>query len=380
MFLSFYHSEKSGGFILILCTVLSVIIANSKFSADYILFFHRISEFSFFNVPIHFSVQHIINDGLMAIFFLMVGLEIERELYVGELSNFKNALLPIVAAFGGMVFPALIHFLFNFGTDSQSGFGIPMATDIAFSLAALSLLGKNIPLSLKIFLTAFAIIDDLGAISLIALFYSQDITLIYLIFSIVLFLFLLILNKMRVFILLPYIIIGFFMWFFMLKSGIHPTITGVLLAFAIPFSKNGYNPSFKVLNFLHVPVAFFILPLFAIANTCIKIDFGSISGFISQNSLGIITGLVIGKPLGIFLFSLLSVKAGICKLPADLHFRHIMGAGLLGGIGFTMSIFIANLAFTDSNLVNSSIIATIVASFLSGIIGVFYLRANRKLA
>jgi Na+:H+ antiporter, NhaA family len=377
MFLSFYHSEKSGGFILIFCTILSLFLANSNISDNYILFFHKILDFSFFNVPIHFSVQHVINDGLMAIFFLMVGLEIERELYIGELSNFKNALLPIVAAFGGMVFPALIHFLLNFTTASQSGFGIPMATDIAFSLAALSLLGRSIPISLKIFLTAFAIIDDLGAISLIALFYSKDISIIYLIFSIVLFLFLLLLNKLRVFKLLPYIIIGFFMWFFMLKSGIHPTITGVLLAFAIPFSKGGYNPSFKVLSFLHVPVAFFILPAFAIANTCIKIDLGTISGLLSQNSAGIIAGLVIGKPLGIFIFSLLSIKTGICKLPADLGLAHIFGAGLLGGIGFTMSIFIANLAFTDSNLVSSSIIATIIASFISGIIGVVYLKTNK---
>jgi Na+:H+ antiporter, NhaA family len=308
----------------------------------------------------------------MTIFFLLVGLEIERELYIGELSNFKQALLPIIAAVGGMIFPALIHFIFNNGTDSQSGFGIPMATDIAFSLAALSLLGKRIPFSLKIFLTAFAIMDDLGAIIVIALFYSKGISFVYLSLAILSFIILIILNRLRVFKLFPYIIIGFIMWFFMLKSGIHPTITGVLLAFAIPFTKDDKNPSYKVQMFLHKPVAFLILPIFAIANTCININFSSISNFVSNNSIGIISGLIIGKPLGIFLFSLLSIKFKICKLPDELGLKHILGAGLLGGIGFTMSIFIANLAFTDSGLVNSSIIATIIASILSGLIGILY--------
>lgn len=379
MFLSFYRSEKSGGFILILCTLLSIILANSKFSEAYISFFHQLFDISFLNVPFHFSLAHIINDGLMAIFFLMVGLEIERELYVGELSSLQHALLPIVAAAGGMACPALIHFMFNTGTAAQSGFGIPMATDIAFSLAALSLLGKTVPLSLKIFLTAFAIIDDIGAIFMIALFYSKEISVNYLVLSILTFAILLILNRMRVFRLLPYMIFGFFMWFFMLKSGIHPAITGVLLAFAIPFTKDGYNPSFRVLGFLHVPVAFVILPVFALANTCIRINAESVYSLFSSNSAGIMAGLIIGKPLGIFFFSILAVRMGICKLSSDLVNKHIFGAGLLGGIGFTMSIFISNLAFTDSHMVNSSILATIIASFISGTAGVHFLMMNKKM-
>src|SRR5688572_18428587 len=237
MFKQFFESERSGGYVLIACTLISLIIANSAWSIPYIDFFHSYIDLSFAGLELNYSIEHWVNDGMMTIFFLLVGLEIERELYIGELSSFKNALLPIIAAAGGMLFPALIHYLFNSGTATQSGFGIPMATDIAFALGILSLAGKNIPVSLKIFLTALAIIDDLGAITVIALFYTKTFSLYFFLGAITIFLILFILGKKRVYILPIYIIGGIVMWYLMLKSGVHATIAGVLLAFAIPFHR-----------------------------------------------------------------------------------------------------------------------------------------------
>ena len=270
LFKGFFQSEKASGFVLIGCTIISLIIANSIWGEAYTHFWHSYLDLSFSRIELNYSYEHWVNDGLMAIFFLLIGLEIERELYVGELSNFKNALLPILAAIGGMAVPALLHFLFNKGTDTQSGFGIPMATDIAFALGILSLAGKSIPVSLKIFLTALAIIDDLGAITVIALFYTKGFSFLYFGSAIGIFFLLFILGKRRVYSLPLYLIGGVIMWYLMLKSGVHATIAGVLLAFAIPFHKDDdKNPSYHLQHALHYPVAFIIMPVFALANTAI---------------------------------------------------------------------------------------------------------------
>ncbi len=377
MFREFLENKKAGGIILILCTAVSMIIANSSFGDGYIHFWHSVIGFNFGSIDLNYSVEFWINDGLMVIFFLLVGLEIERELYVGELSELKNAMLPVFAAAGGMLVPALLHFSFNAGTDTQSGIGIPMATDIAFALGVLSLLGSRIPVSVKIFLTALAIIDDLGAIIIIALFYTKGFSFTYFILSVTVFLLLLLIRKLNVMKLIYYIIPGILMWYFMLKSGVHPTITGVLLAFAIPFkNKNGESPSVKLEHSLIKPVSFLILPLFALANTGIIFSDGWYSGIFSNNSLGIITGLVIGKPAGILLFSFLAIRTGLGNLPSDIDFRHITGAGILAGIGFTMSIFITLLAFTDAEVMVNSKIAVLLASLISGTVGFLFLRST----
>jgi Na+:H+ antiporter, NhaA family len=304
-----------------------------------------------------------------------VGLEIERELYVGELSSFKNALLPILAAIGGMLFPALIHYFLNSGTNTQSGFGIPMATDIAFALGILSLAGNRIPVTLKIFLTALAIIDDLGAITVIALFYTKGFMAIYLLASLSIFLLLFIAGKRKIYNIWIYLIGGIVMWYFMLKSGVHASIAGVLLAFAIPFHKDDTkNPSYKLQHFLHYPVAYIILPVFALANTAILFPKDIPGSFISRNSLGIILGLVAGKFLGIFLISYVAVKFRLASLSPDIKWSHLLGVSFLGGIGFTMSIFIANLAFTDSIIITASKMSILLASLCSALIGLFILK------
>jgi NhaA family Na+:H+ antiporter len=315
----------------------------------------------------------------MTIFFLLIGLELEREIYHGELSDIKNASLPIFGALGGMLVPAGLFLLLNFGTDTQAGAGIPMATDIAFAIGILSLLGNRVPTSLKIFLTALAVMDDLGAIIVIAIFYTTSIAFVNLFIALGIFCFLLILNRLKVHNLIPYLIGGIVMWYFMLHSGVHATITGVLLAFAIPCGNGGEkSPSFILQHFLHKPVAFFILPLFAIANTCITIGDIWQSGLGQTNSLGIMTGLVIGKPLGVFLFSFIGVGLGLCALPTDLRWKNIIGAGFLGGIGFTMSIFITLLAFDNTDIVNNSKIAILIASLIAGTIGFLWLRLTLK--
>ncbi len=369
-FTAFFESEKSGGLILIICTAVSLCLANSFCGKAYISAFH---------VDIFFKpAEFWINDVLMTVFFLLVGLEIEREIYIGELATIRKALLPAFAALGGMIVPAAIHYGFNRGTLFQQGFGIPMATDIAFSLGILSLLGKRVPASLKIFLTAVAIIDDLGAIIIIALFYSKDFSVSFLGLALLLFLFMVFLNRLKFNSIPVYLLLGFIMWFFVYRSGIHPTISGVLLAFAVPFGDGGENsPSHRLQGYLHKPVAFLILPLFALANTCLIIPSVSVvtaSLMSNSNSLGIMFGLLIGKPVGIFLAALLGAVFGFCSIPEDMRKRDLFGMGLLAGMGFTMSIFITLLAFTDQQVIITAKIAVIIASLAAGITGFLFLR------
>ncbi len=301
----------------------------------------------------------------------------------GKLSSIKNALLPIFAAAGGIAAPALIHLFFNYGTDTQAGIGIPMATDIAFALGVLALLGGRVPASLKVFLTALAVMDDLGAIIVIAIFYTAKLSAIYLAGSLLVWAFLIILNRyLKVVTLVPYLIGGGLMWYLMLKSGVHATIAGVLLGFAIPFSSkedDEESSSHRLEHFLHKPVAFLILPIFALANTGIVLGSSSLQTLFNSNEIGIMAGLVIGKPIGITLLCFVVVTLGLCRLPLDLNWKHIFGAGLLGGIGFTMSIFITNLAFATNPVeINGSKMAILLASLTAGTIGFIYLKLFGK--
>ena len=371
LFKEFFDSEKTGGIVLIVCTILSLLLANSTYGTNYHDFFQtQFAEHSF---------EHWINDGLMTIFFLLIGLELEREIYQGELSNLKGALLPIFGALGGMLIPAGIFLLFNFGTATQSGAGIPMATDIAFALGVLSLLGNKVPTSLKIFLTALAVIDDLGAIIIIAIFYTKTLLWTNLFISLGIFALLLVFNRMKVRNLIPYLIGGIVMWYFMLHSGVHATITGVLLAFAIPFGNGDEKSTSYILqHFLHKPVAFIILPIFALANTAIVFS-SDITQTLTENySLGIGLGLIVGKPLGIFLVTFLAVSFGLCKLPDDLNWKSILGVGLLGGIGFTMSIFITLLAFDNETIINNAKFVILTSSLTAGLIGFLSLKLILK--
>lgn len=371
LFKEFLDSERAGGIILILCTILSIILANSGLQSSY-------SEIWKFNIGNH-TLQHWINDGLMAIFFLLIGLELEREIYIGELSSLKKTLFPVSAAIGGMAIPALIYFIVTLGEPYGSGFGIPMATDIAFAIGILSLI-KGVPVALKVFLTALAIVDDLGAILIIAIFYSKEIIFLNLVIALGIFIILLVLNKLKFNNLLLYIAGGALMWFFMSNSGVHPTVSGVLLAFAIPFRKNkdGVSPSDKLQHVLHRPVAFLILPLFALANTAILIDTGVAGLFAHSYVIGIITGLFIGKPLGILSFVYFAVKLKICALPDKVNWIQITGVGTLAGIGFTMSIFITLLAFTQEAVINNSKISILLASLLAGVSGFLLLNSALK--
>ena len=370
-FQRFFDSEKSSGMLLILCTVISMVLANQSGGADYV---------SGWQTQLAgLSIEHWVNDGLMAIFFLLIGLELEREIYSGELSTLRSALLPMFGAIGGVIAPALIHFAFNAGTQTQVGMGIPMATDIAFALGVLAILGDRIPSALKVFVVAFAVIDDLCAIVVIAVFYTAQVSLGYLVAALAVWIFLCGLNRVfRVMALAPYLLGGVLMWFLMVKSGVHATVAGVMLAFAIPFSSKDDDedsPSHKLEHWLHHPVAFFILPVFALANTAIIFGSDWMQGFTSANSLGIITGLVVGKPLGITLLCFIAVTVGLCQLPPGLQWRQIFGAGLLGGIGFTMSIFITNLALNaNASAISASKMAILLASVMAATLGYLWLR------
>jgi NhaA family Na+:H+ antiporter len=379
LFKAFFDSEKIAGLLLVICTIISLFIANSSFGDAYIHFIHQDIDLSFARVSLDYSTEHWVNDGLMAIFFLMVGLEVEREIYVGELADFKKAILPFAAAIGGICVPAFIHFFLNRGTETQAGFAIPMATDIAFALGILALAGKKVPISVKVFLTALAIIDDIGAILVIAFFYTKTVLFTYLLVASGILLGLFILNRLKVKNLIFYIIPGIFMWYCFLKSGVHATIAGVLLAFVIPFHNDDEeNVSYHLQHFLHKPVAFIILPIFALVNTAIVLP-SNISGSLSSsNSLGIILGLAVGKLIGIFMVPFILVKMGVANLQEGITWKNLAGIGLLGGIGFTMSMFISNLAYSDTALVSNSKLSILVASTIGAISGLLVFMTNKK--
>lgn len=363
------ESGKLGGVLLITATIISIAVTNSSFGEHYLHFWHQ----EIGNDFISMHLEHWVNDLLMAIFFFLVGLEIKRELIVGELSSPKNVLLPLLAAFGGMLFPAFIFFAFNAGTENLHGWAIPTATDIAFSLGVLSLLGNRVPLSLKVFLTALAIIDDLGGILIIALFYTQEIHLIYLLFSAGILFILFLLNKFRINKFIFYFIPIVFLWYFVYKSGVHATIAGVLSAFFIPINKVE-----KYEHVLHQPVNYFILPVFALANTTILLSAESIPHIFSELGIGIILALFMGKTIGIASLVFLSIKTKACNLPQEISFKNIIGVAMLAGIGFTMSLFFTALSFDHPENANISRLAIIIGSTISAIGGLLFLKFTLK--
>jgi NhaA family Na+:H+ antiporter len=379
-FKDFFRSEQIGGVILIVCVIVSLIIANSNLGAAFENLLSTKIGFSRSAIVLEYSVSLWINDGLMAIFFLLVGLEIKREIIEGELSSPQKAAMPIFAALGGMIVPAIIYALMNSGTPTIHGWGIPMATDIAFALGVISLLGKRVPSSLKIFLAALAIADDLGAILVIAIFYTNELHWMQLLYSTGILIVLIALNRFGVKKLIYYIIPGIFLWYFVHHSGIHATIAGVLLALTIPTNTvKDESPLEKLEHLLVRPVNFLIMPIFALANTNIRFENKMIDGLSSPLGLGIICGLALGKPIGVSLFSWLSVKLGIAKLPNKVNWKHIFGLGLLAGIGFTMSVFIALLSFNSIEYQIQAKFAIIVSSVLAGISGYAFLSSlNHK--
>ncbi len=360
-----WKSEKLGGIIMLACTIISILLTNLNIF-QYINFWN--------NQILGHSLTQWINDGLMAIFFLAIGLELENEIYSGELSNFKNALLPIFAAFGGMIIPAGIYYFLNAGSEYQSGAGIPMATDIAFALGILALLGKRVPKPLKLFIMSLAIIDDLGSILSIAIFYSKTLNWMNLGYSLGIFWLLILLKQAGKYNPIIFISGGILMWYFMLHSGIHATITGVLFAFVLPY-KNGkkLSPSAKMQANLHVPVSYIIIPIFCLANTCISLHALQSDMILTTNNLGIILGLLIGKPLGICLFSYLAIRFKLGALPNNVQWKHIFSISLIAGIGFTMAFFISNLAFQEPKYIESSKISILIASLFAGIFGLISL-------
>lgn len=381
-FKEFVKSGSLGGMILIICVVISMIIANTSAGTA----FENLlaTELGFDTESIHLKYPALlwINDGLMAVFFLLVGLEIKRELVEGELSSFKKAALPIFAALGGVLAPAGIYFLINQGTPTASGWGIPMATDIAFAIAIITMLGNRVPPSLKIFLAALAIVDDLMAILVIAIFYSSELHYTYLLYAGGIFAVLLIMNRAGVKHLAAYLIPGVFIWYFIHHSGVHATIAGVLTAFAIPTTPGAdESPLEKLEHILVNPVNYIIMPLFALSNTNIRFVDGMLEGLTTPLGLGIIAGLVAGKPLGITLLSWVTVKLGISSMPNRAGWAHIIGVGMLGGIGFTMSVFIALLSFPGEQLILSEAKFSIMTgSVLSGILGYVVLNSVSKRA
>jgi len=417
----FIHAQTTTGMILMIMTVLALVLANTPLTESYAHFFHTKVDLSIGSWTLSNNIHHWINDGLMAIFFFIIGLEIKREILVGELSNIKVAILPILAAVGGMLFPALIYLAINNGTVGANGWGIPMATDIAFAISALVLLGKRVPTALVTFLVALAIVDDLGAVLVIAIFYTDQIHFLQLALAGGMFVILVVFNRIGIRTILPYFIVGLFMWFFMLESGVHATIAGVIAALTIPskprltsidfasktkdlideYSKHEEKedyvmdekqkailinikdridavgtPAAKLEHDLHLPVSLIIIPLFALANAGISIDFTSISTTIVQPvSLGIIAGLILGKVIGIFGVSYVAIKLKLASLPKGSSMSQILGVSLLGGIGFTMSIFVADLAFIgNAELIFQAKIGILFASLVAGLLGYFWLR------
>lgn len=378
-FKDFFRSGQIGGVLLLLCVAISLFIANSSFRDAFSTVLATDFGFTYGTKVYSFTVSAWINDALMAVFFLLVGLEIKREMVEGELSSVKKASLPVLAALGGMLVPAFIYFLFNKGEATSSGWGIPMATDIAFALAIISMLGKSVPTSLKVFLAALAIVDDLGAILVIAIFYTNEVHFDYLLMAGGIIILLLVFNFFNIKPLYFYLIPGVCLWYFIHHSGIHATIAGVLLALTIPTNKtNIESPLEKLEHLLNGPVHYFIMPIFALANTNITFQKEMISGLVSPLGLGIIIGLFVGKTIGVTLFSWLAVKLKLGSLPSRSGWKHIMGLGMLAGIGFTMSIFISLLSFSDELHVTEAKFAILCASVISGLVGFIFLKSIQK--
>ncbi len=371
----FFKLEAASGLVLLFAAILALIISNSNLSE---LYFSTLNKYLFLginNFGLKLSIIHWINDALMAIFFFFVTLEIKREFLQGELSNIKQALLPIIAAVGGMLIPALFYVFINLGdSETLNGWAIPSATDIAFSLGVLSLLGKRVPLSLKVFLTALAIIDDLGAIVIIALFYSGDLSIKYLVLMLLAFIVLLLINKFNIKKFLPYLVVGFFLWDFTHNSGIHATIAGVLLAMTIPHRKKekDFSLLIKIEHAISPYVAFGIMPLFAFANAGVSLEGLSFASLLDKVPLGIVLGLFLGKQLGVFIFSYVSIKLKVAQMPNDTSWYNFYGVGVLTGIGFTMSLFVGNLAFAENMQYMDGVkIGVLTGSLLSTLFGYF---------
>ena len=378
----FFKLEAASGLLLLISAVIALIISNSALSNMY---FNTLNNYVFIginNFGLKLSVLHWINDVLMAIFFFFVTLEIKREFLQGELSNFKQAALPVIAAIGGMLIPALIYVFINFNNaETLNGWAIPSATDIAFSLGVLSLLGSRVPVSLKVFLTALAIIDDLGAIVIIAFFYSGDLSIINLGMMLLSFIALLILNKLKFKIFLPYLLIGILLWHFTHESGIHATIAGVLLACTIPHRKKekDFSLLMKIEHSISPYVAYGIMPLFAFANAGVSLEGISFSSLLLPVPFGILTGLFIGKQLGVFLFSYVSIKLGFAQMPNNSNWIKLYGVGILTGIGFTMSLFVGNLAFVEnSQYIDGVKLGVLTGSLLSTLFGYILLLSTSK--
>lgn len=382
----FISKESLSGFILFIATVFAVGIANSSLGSFYFEIFSTDLGITFGKFSASMSLQHWINDVLMAIFFLVVGLEIKREMLIGELSSIKKASFPIIAAIGGMIIPAIIYISLN--PDHITGFGIPMATDIAFALGILALLGSKVNPAIKLFLVTLAVVDDLGAIVVVAIFYTSELYFEYFLYAFIVYFLIIFLNYKNVQKLSPYIILGIFLWIFIHKTGIHSTIAGVLLAFAIPLNKKAdleesvenlsvENPLVKLENALHNFSAFFIMPLFAFANAGVLIDFSTVVNH-KLIVLGVALGLIFGKPIGIFIFTYLSTKLKISEKPENVTWNEVIAVGFLGGIGFTMSIFISNLAFIDETIVSAVKIGIFASSIMAAIIGSILILRIRK--
>ena len=378
----FFKLEASSGLLLLISAILALIMSNSSISY---LYFETLEKYIFLglnNFGLKLSILHWINDVLMAVFFFFVTLEIKREFIQGELSNIKQAILPIIAAVGGMLVPALIYIFVNFeNTETLNGWAIPSATDIAFSLGVLSLLGSRVPISLKVFLTALAIIDDLGAIVIIAVFYSGDLNIFYLSMMLLALIGLLTLNKLGFKIFLPYLIIGILLWYFTRESGIHATISGVLLACAIPHRKKEKDFSLlvKIEHAISPYVAFGIMPLFAFANAGVSLEGISFSSLLLPVPLGILLGLFVGKQIGVFLFSYISIKLGFAQMPNNSNWINLYGVGILTGIGFTMSLFVGNLAFIDNTqYIDGVKLGVLSGSLLSTLFGYFLILSTSK--
>ena len=375
----FIKLETSGGVVLMIAAIFAMIIANTPLSANYDLILGTYIKVGIGNFEIAKPAILWINDGLMAIFFFLVGLEIKREVLAGELSSFDKAILPIMAAIGGMAVPGIIFAIINWGTpENLNGWAIPTATDIAFALGILALIGSRVPISLKIFLLAIAIIDDLGAIVIIAIFYTSELSLSALSFSVIGFAAAVALNRMGVQRTAPYLLVGIVMWVFVLKSGVHATLAGVLIAFTIPLKTKNEDEAllYKMEHGLHPWVAFLILPVFAFANAGVNFTGIGIDDLLQPLTLGIAVGLFLGKQIGVFLATWIGVKSGIARLPENVSWKHVYGVACLTGVGFTMSLFIGSLAFTTADVMNAVRLGVVLGSVLSGIIGYLLLKSE----